>query len=360
MQRTEKSRVQRSTLCWGAAGAGALALNLAARLFPSIGEWYAEQIYPLWVNTLGRLCGWFPFSVTEAGIYVGLLLVLWLLTQLLRGKGRPEQLPGLLFRLAVALWVLFVLNAGINYQRRTFSELAGYEIQESTVEELTALCEDLITEINGAAEELEKEPVRTERKMTETAVRAMQRAGESYPALAGYYPRAKRVRSWWYLSWQQLQGEYSPFTVEANYNGHMPEMDIPSTVCHELSHLKGFMREDEANFIAYLACRQSDSAAFRYSGALLAYIYSGNALYKADPEAYLSLRAGLCARAGTDLEEHNGYWRSFDGAVAKASDRMNDAYLKANAQKDGTASYGRMVDLLLAWKRQGGGQDEGR
>ncbi|HPE16562.1 MAG TPA: DUF3810 family protein, partial [Oscillospiraceae bacterium] len=29
-------------------------------------------------------------------------------------------------------------------------------------------------------------------------------------------------------------------------------------------------------------------------------------------------------------------------------DRMNDAYLKANAQRDGVKSYGRMVDLLLA------------
>jgi hypothetical protein len=27
---------------------------------------------------------------------------------------------------------------------------------------------------------------------------------------------------------------------------------------------------------------------------------------------------------------------------------MNDTYLKANAQSDGVASYGRMVDLQLA------------
>jgi hypothetical protein len=30
---------------------------------------------------------------------------------------------------------------------------------------------------------------------------------------------------------------------------------------------------------------------------------------------------------------------------------MNDAYLKANSQTDGTQSYGRMVDLLLEWRR---------
>ena len=160
------------------------------------------------------------------------------------------------------------------------------------------------------------------------------------------------------MSYQKLQGEYSPFTIEANYNGDMPDTDKPSTVCHELSHLKGFMREDEANFIAYLACRASDSAAFRYSGALLAYIYSGNALYKENPERMIAIRDRLCGQARADLAEHNCYWRSFDGAVADISDKMNDTYLRANAQTDGVKSYGRMVDLLLAERRNGGVKDE--
>lgn len=37
-------------------------------------------------------------------------------------------------------------------------------------------------------------------------------------------------------------------------------------ICHEFAHLKGFMQEDEANLIGYLACINSDDAFFRYSG----------------------------------------------------------------------------------------------
>lgn len=154
------------------------------------------------------------------------------------------------------------------------------------------------------------------------------------------------------MSYQQLQGIYSPFTAEANYNSDMPDQDKPSTICHELSHLRGFMREDEANFISYLACMASDSAAFRYSGAILAFIHSGNALYREDPEGFREIRAKLCEQALRDLADHNAYWNSYDGAVADAADRINDTYLRANAQADGTKSYGRMVDLLLAWNRE--------
>ena len=34
------------------------------------------------------------------------------------------------------------------------------------------------------------------------------------------------------------------------------------------------------------------------------------------------------------------------------SNKINDTYLKANAQSDGVKSYGRMVDLLLAKYRK--------
>ncbi len=45
------------------------------------------------------------------------------------------------------------------------------------------------------------------------------------------------------------------------------------------------------------------------------------------------------------------YWKNFDTKVAKISNNINDAYLKANNQDDGVKSYGRMVDLLLAYYR---------
>lgn len=79
------------------------------------------------------------------------------------------------------------------------------------------------------------------------------------------------------------------FTVEANFNGDMPDYNVPHTLCHELSHLKGFMREDEANFIGYLACISSENEVFRYSGYLTGWVYAGNALARVDMRRYIEL-----------------------------------------------------------------------
>ena len=330
-------------------------LNLAARLVPGFAEWYAVWIYPVFVNTVGRFCSLLPVSVIELSIYLIVVTLLAGVIALCRGKLRLRRAAGILVKFLLVLFALFTLNCGINYHRTPFSERAGFTIQKSTKEELIALCEFLVEEVNAAAEGLpvdEQGVCKVECDRIQEAKKAMQKVAEEYPELSGYYPDAKPVLSTWYLSWQLLQGVYSPFTVEANYNRGMPDQDQPSTICHELSHLKGFMREDEANFISYLACRVSDRQEFRYSGSLLAYIYAGNALYKQDVEAYREVSAGLCEQAVRDLQAHNAYWAQYRGTVAEVSDKLNDAYLKANAQEDGVKSYGRMVDLLLAWKRE--------
>ena len=54
-----------------------------------------------------------------------------------------------------------------------------------------------------------------------------------------------------------------------------------------------------------------------------------------------------------NFADNNAYWAQFeDQVIAQVSETVNDAYLKANNQQDGTQSYGRMVDLLLADFRQ--------
>ncbi len=344
-------------LFWGGLLGVSLLLNLAARLWTGFAEWYAVRVYPLFVGTLGRICSVIPFSVIEVLLYLcGALLLIGAAAIGLK-KLRPGQALRILFQGLLLVFFVFTLNCGINYQRIPFSERAGFVVQESTEEELIALCERLVAEINQEAQTilldgdghctLEEDPA-------ETAREAMKAVSLEYPELSGYYPRAKPVRSTWYLSSQLLQGVYSPFTVEANYNNGMPDQDKPSTICHELSHLKGFMREDEANFVAYLACRASEDAQFRYSGSILAYIYSGNALHGQNPEAFYSVREKLCEQAVRDLRDHNAYWDTYKGTISEVSDKVNDVYLKVNSQEAGTKSYGRMVDLLLAWNREQG------
>ena len=175
---------------------------------------------------------------------------------------------------------------------------------------------------------------------------------EEFPALEGYYPQPKKLLLSEFLSYQGLTGIYSPFTVEANYNGDMTAYNIPFTTCHELSHLRGFMQEEEANFIGFLACIRTDDTALQYSGYLTGWIYATNQLYRVDYEGYRELYDSLTPEALADLKENREFWRSYDGAVAEVSNQVNDSYLRANGQEEGVESYDRMVDLMMAYQKK--------
>ena len=69
-------------------------------------------------------------------------------------------------------------------------------------------------------------------------------------------------------------------------------------------------------------------------------------------EAYIELHKKLPPQAVVDLAYNNAFWDHFDGKVAEASTRVNDTYLKMQSQTDGVKSYGRMVDLMLAYYRE--------
>jgi hypothetical protein len=61
-----------------------------------------------------------------------------------------------------------------------------------------------------------------------------------------------------------------------------------------------------------------------------------------------------------DLDAIDEFWEprsSVARTVRQVSEQVNDTYLKSQGQPQGTQSYGRMVDLLLAARRKAAGDD---
>lgn len=318
-------------------------LQLLARKTAGFGPWYARWIYPWLSGICARFFGLFPFSAGEIFLYLLFLFcVVYGCRHLRQWK---KMISGTFFLLSMLLFI-YTVNCGINYYRRPFSDYLEYRAGQYSAKELESLVGWLTEQVNASYTET---GAQKQRKIQDEAVKAMEKLGKQHSQLSGYYPRPKAVLVSRVLSMQQLSGIYSPFTVEANYNAEMTPYNIPHTVCHELSHLRGFMREDEANFIGFLACVGADNQEYRYSGYLMGWIYAGNALASADYEAYAGYWESLSREVRADLRENTVFWDRFDTKISKAAETINNTYLKANSQSDGVRSYGRVVDLMLAW-----------
>ena len=156
--------------------------------------------------------------------------------------------------------------------------------------------------------------------------------------------------------------------MEANYNDVMHILNFPATMCHELAHLRGYIYEDEANFIGYLACVESEDDFFRYAGYLSVLVYLNNDLYKAwkEERAAYEEAAAVVQPVAVDAQvwEDNIFvtaeeWERINGKalinteiVNKVADAFIDANLKVNGIADGKISYSRVVRLLLQYYRR--------
>ena len=337
--------------------------RVISRLSPDFSEWYATHIYPLFVAVFGGFWGLFPFSVIEILLYILIIAVLagivYLVRKLIKHKTeRKKTLLNALVALTCAvstLLVIFLFGCEINYQRKPFSAHSGLVLSEYSTQELRDVIDEVIGELERLSPLINTDEqggmVLDKARLNPVSRAAMRKLGEQYPALATYYPNAKGVAfSREILSSALIAGVYSPFTIEANYNRDMPDVEIPFVVCHELSHLSGFMREDEANFIAFLACRESGDIEFLYSGYYKALVYLINAYYgEVELEEYREMYATIPEQVRVQMTLVGDYWRPFrDTPVAQAASAVNDAHLKIQGQEDGVKSYGRMVDLLIA------------
>jgi len=253
---------------------------------------------------------------------------------------------------------VYTLGWSLNYYRQPYAQTAALPTAPVSAEELHTVCVKLIEEakpIRSVCAEDEKgvfqleDPFSSVRKEVQLAYDNL---SDEMPWLSGRYGAPKGVILSEGMSYLDISGIFIPHTVEANVNTNESPFLLPATACHEAAHQRGWAREDEANFVAYLVCSQYDDPEFQYAGNMLAVIHSMNALYSADKELYADAYSHYSDAMIRDLIAHSEHWAQYEGPVAEKSNQMNDNYLKYNDQKDGVKSYGRMVDLVIAWNRR--------
>lgn len=372
-------------------------INVAAWSSTAFCDYYVLHIYPFIVDTYGRITGRVPFSVGEAMIGTGLLLTAAVLLTglaavifLLTGKraaryGRCRKACRCFHTayawLLAGIFVIMTLNCFIPYhcsplearyaltggtgaEAGNTQDIYGMWDDTYTLEELAMIRDFIVIKANELARRVERDEdgnIIFPENMDELAAESMRRLSADCEQLDGYYPRAKEIACSGFLSQQSMKGYFFPFSMEANFNNMMHPVNRPATICHEYAHLKGFMFEDEANLIGFLACIHSPDPVFQYSGYLSVLNYVNNEYYEAigrNEDIYASrVKISPQVRAENVFLQKEAWKRVEQKAVFqtetvnKVSDRLSETSMVLNGVQDGIRSYTRVVGLLISYYR---------
>ena len=348
----------RHVLC--AAGLLLIGAYFALRSDVSAMEWAYAAIDRPWREFARRATAALPFSLAECLIVLliaaGLACIVFTIVALIRSprKWPPVYRLFLTFLTAGALiYAGFCVLWGVYYYVADFEAQSGIVGQPVSTEELEAVTRYFTDLVNDYGEMVARdengvfaEDLGSIFDYSPALYAAVERdqpclAGDAVPAKRFFFSRA--------MSYINFTGFYFPFTGEANVNVDSPACFIPSTIAHELAHQRGVAEEDEANFVAVLACLTDGDARYCYSACLLAYCHLGNALYRADYDAWLDNYQRLSPGVRADLAENSAYWARFETPISTVSDSVYTGFLHSYGQTLGLQTYGKCVDLLVAY-----------
>lgn len=300
----------------------------------------------------------FPFSTFEVLMYLVLPLIAFLVFVAVRFCHSETERARYAFSLLgviLLIYSAFAVSTSVAYNVTPLGSRLEMQSVEITADNLYDTAKILLDESNSLAARLEFDE-NGSAVMPYSLDELSKKLGDAYASLSekysfvpGYKTRVKPILTKGAMSSIRLLGIYTFYTGEANINIDYPDANLPFTTAHEFAHQRGIIRENEANFVAFLVCLESDDDFIRYSGYLRLYEYVASSLYKTDVDTYRDLIAGMSDDVRSELIYESEVSKQYaDGWIGKLSNKLNDLYLKANGT-EGVVSYGLVTRLAVAF-----------
>lgn len=332
--------------------------------FPELVEsWYSRPLYPAISGALRKIFQFLPFSAGDL-FYLGLVLyLLWKTVSRIRqwrGEGfswKHSGKPALsVVRFLLVLYIFFNALWGLNYNRMGIQSQMDFTREPYSKEELIQINQLLLDSVNYYKEiviikNLNYPPTRI---LFKEAVSAYTGASGKYTFL--HYAPAAVKRSLFNIlgNYFGFSGYYNPFTGEAQVNTDVPEFLLPYVTCHEIAHQLGYAKENEANFVGFIAATSSDNPLFKYSAYFDLFLYANRSLNRADPVSSKELAEKLNPGIKEDINILKAYYTKYENPAEPVFRWIYGKYLIANDQPLGMVTYSEVVADLIAWHKKSG------
>lgn len=319
-----------------------IALGVAALLWRPSSLWveqsYVNGAYPFWEHLLFPISSALPWSLGDIVVLAGVGLIAWRLL-------RRDWLAAVAIAATYALW--FEAGWGWNYDRAPIEARTAYDQSRITPHAVDALRARAIAQMNRLA------PLAHAQASTPFDLEGLyamwlpvaQAGGDGWTPLTG---APKPTLADPFMAATGTSGYINPLALDVHLASDLLWFERPFDLAHEWSHVAGYAREDEANFLAIVSCTRSNSPVVQYSGWLELFLYL-------PPQAQYS-KATFVPLVWQDfaaIRERNR--QHVNLSLASFSWRTYNTYLKTNHVASGVQNYDEVTRLYLGIARDRAG-----
>jgi hypothetical protein len=348
----------------------ALGIQTVAGLSPWMVEnYYSQRLYLYIPWLLATPNQYFKSSLAEIFflILIGVFVIWGVWSAIKAFQGREPLRSSLKVIFSYIIWtasilfIVFKLMWGLNYQRQPMAEVGQFEPRYARTEELNEIG-NLIA--NGIRTSYRAQVANNPQVNPAVLARSTVQDAETLRGMASNLELSFRVTDllarfdqWSFGSPKFLESSplikvlgirsfYLPFTGEISVQKGLSRIDLPFAIARAMAYQRGYAREDEVNFVAFLACINATDPQIRYSG----YIHGGDVLIVLENSGIGRYIDGLGDESTSLIRERQaGKGWSFGGLASSLVDGLFNLHLRVNRVVQGTKGADGDVDLIISY-----------
>jgi hypothetical protein len=310
---------------------------------PAVERWYSLGVYPFIQNVVTSTSSLVSVALLDVAVLVAFGCWISFVVRRWRSQGARTGVQAAVVSLVVTVsvaYLVFLAVWGLNYRRLPLEAKLAYDPGRVTADGTFQLGQIAVEQVNSLEPSKAPQSPYSRAAMLPAFVDTQRRLGAARTARTAM---PKRSAVAWYLRYAGIDGMIDPLFLEIILNPDVLPIEQPFTLAHEWAHLAGYADESDANFVAWLTCIRSDSAA-KYSGWLEAYRYAEAALPR---ERRRELQRRLSPGVVADLRAISARLGRVNPVVSGFARNVYDQYLKTQGVDEGLESYSAMLKLMV-------------
>jgi hypothetical protein len=308
---------------------------------------YTQGIYVGITSIISRISNLFPFSLDDMFYVFLLLFFLTVIIRILLKKMKLKKGFVLLGKSLLGIYILFYWLWGFNYYRQPLNVRIQKELESVDSALFYETLNQIIQETNQnycAIQSLDKT------KINQAIEHSYQDIETRMPNLTiTGKRRPKSITFSRFFSGATVFGYFGPFAHETHVNKQILPVQYPFVLAHEKAHQMGITSEAEANFMAWLACKQSPIKELKYSANLYVFIHFLRAIPEQSQRE--KIMSQLQPEILNQLEDSRTYWNALRiKFIDRIQSKLYDLYLKGNDIPQGIQNYQEVVTYICTYK----------
>ena len=326
---------------------------------------YSDTVSSFLRIALSLVTGFLPFSVAELFVVIIPFLVIFLIVRAVRNVIKKSFCLKCVVKKIIVIvlcaFTVFMNVFGVCYFSKSLEDrlnltrtfLTRKELYEDAVftrNMLENASENVIFDESGAS--VNPHSYLETDELVNKGYKVLSQSGVYKSFMIG---QSKKIMLSPLMTYTHISGMYMPFTGEANVNVNYPDYVTVFTIAHEKAHQRGIASEDEANFMAFLACMASGDDYLKYSALMNMYDYYLDETLVQDIEMYTELVDGTDNKIIGEMYAYYKFFEKYQRSKAsKIAESVNDTYIKVMGDEQGVKSYGLVIELYHAYIKKEG------